>query len=53
MLREMPSIMAEAMQSMTPIITKYADNIKQTLLKETDDMIAQSKKRSGSPASNN
>jgi hypothetical protein len=55
MLREMPSIMAEAMQSMTPIITKYADTIKQTLLKETDDMIAQSKKRpsASSPASNN
>jgi hypothetical protein len=46
LLREMPSIMADAMQSMTPVITKYVDTVKQTLLKETDDMIAQSKKLS-------
>lgn len=44
--RDMPAIMADAMQSMTPVMTKYMDTVKQTLLKETDDMIAQSKKPS-------
>jgi uncharacterized protein len=55
LLREMPSIMAEAMQSTMPIMTKYMDTVKQTLLKETDVMIAESKKQSGSktPAAHN
>jgi uncharacterized protein len=43
-LREMPSITAEAMQNMMPIISKYVDTFQKRLLKETDDMIAQSKK---------
>jgi len=47
MLREMPSIMTEAMQNMTPIMTKYMETVQQRLQKETDVMIAQSKKASG------
>jgi hypothetical protein len=55
LLREMPSIMSEAMQSMTPVMTKYMDTVKQKLLKETDDMVAQSKKPSDTktPATHN
>jgi hypothetical protein len=55
LLREMPSMVAEAMQDMMPIMTKYMDTVKQTLLKETDVMIAQSKKSSGAktPATHN
>jgi hypothetical protein len=43
------------MQEMTPIILKYSDTVKQTLLKETDDMIAQSKKppNASAPSTNN
>jgi hypothetical protein len=46
LLREMPTIMGEAMQDMMPIMTKYMDNVKETLLKQTNDMIAQAKKTS-------
>ncbi len=55
LLREMPSIMAESMQDMMPIMTKYVDSVQQTLLKKTDVMIAQSKKSSGAktPATHN
>jgi hypothetical protein len=55
LLREMPAIMAESMQDMMPIMTKYIDAVKQTLLKDTDTMIAQSKKQPAAhaPASNN
>jgi uncharacterized protein len=55
LLREMPAIMAEAMQDMMPIMTKYTETVKQTLLKETDDMIAQSKKQRSAtaPTANN
>jgi hypothetical protein len=55
LLREMPAIMAEAMQDMIPIMSKYTDTVKQTLLKETDDMIAQNKKQHSAtaPTSNN
>ena len=55
LLREMPSIMAEAMQGMTPILTKYMDTVQQRLQKETEDMIAQSKKQphASSPATSN
>jgi uncharacterized protein len=55
LLRETPAIMAEAMQDMMPIMSKYTDTVKQTLLKETDDMIAQSKKQhsTSAPAANN
>jgi hypothetical protein len=50
LLREMPTIMTESMQSMTPIMMKYMETVQQRLLKETDVMIAQSKKSSGSNA---
>jgi len=55
LLRDMPAIMAESMQDMMPIIVKYSDTVKQTLLKETDTMIAQSKKQPGTnaPATHN
>ena len=55
LLREMPAMMAESMQSATPVMLKYMDTMKQTLLKETDVMIAQSKKQSGvkAPATQN
>ena len=49
-LREMPAIMAESMQDMMPIMTKYMETVKQTLLKETDVMIVQSKKQPGANA---
>ena len=55
LLRDMPAIMAESMQDMMPIMTKYLDTVKQTLLKETDAMIAHSKKQSDAktPATHN
>jgi hypothetical protein len=49
LLREMPAIMAESMQNAMPVILKYSESVKQTLLKETDTMIAQSRKQ---PAGN-
>ncbi len=55
LLREMPSMLAEAMQSMMPVMTKYMETVQQRLLKETDVMIAQSKKQSDAktPATHN
>jgi hypothetical protein len=55
LLREMPAIMAEAMQNMMPILTKYMETVQQRLEKETDEMIVQSKKKpsAGAPAKNN
>jgi hypothetical protein len=50
LLREMPAIMAEGMQNAAPIMTKYNDTVQQTLLRETDVMIAESKKQSGAKA---
>jgi uncharacterized protein len=54
-LRELPSIMADSMQDMMPIMTKYMDTVKQTLLKKTEVMIAESKKASNAttPATHN
>jgi hypothetical protein len=49
-LREMPAMMAEAMQDMMPALTKYTESIQTRLKKETDDMIAQSKKPSDDKA---
>jgi|ERR1700722_9843605 len=42
-LREMPALTAEAMQAMTPIMTKYVETM-QTRLKIETDMMAQTKK---------
>jgi uncharacterized protein len=55
LLRDLPSIMAEAMQDMMPIMTKYIETVRQRVQKETDDMIAQSKKSSNdkTPAARN
>ena len=54
-LRELPAIMTESMQDVMPIMTKYMDTVKQTLLKKTDAMIAESKKQpnANAPATNN
>jgi hypothetical protein len=43
-LREMPALTAEAMQAMTPIMTKYVETMQTRSKKETDDMMAQTKK---------
>jgi uncharacterized protein len=55
LLRELPDIMAEAMQDMMPIMSRYMETVQQKLLKETNDMIAQSKKKAAgsTPAINN
>ncbi|MGO9864273.1 MAG: DUF2059 domain-containing protein [Terriglobales bacterium] len=55
LLREMPSMMAESMQDMMPIMTKYIETVKQTLLKKTEAMMAESKKSSDvkTPATSN
>ena len=55
LLHEMPSIMAEAMQDMMPIMTKYMDTVQTKLQQETDEMVAQSKKQpsANAPATNN
>jgi hypothetical protein len=54
-LREMPSIMSDAMQNITPIISRHMETVQQQLRKETDDMIAQSKKQphASAPTANN
>ncbi len=54
-LREMPAILSEAMQDMMPIMSKYMETVQQRVMKETNDMIAQSKKNSQdkAPAANN
>jgi len=43
-LREMPALTAEAMQAMTPIMTKYVETMQTRLKIETDGMMAQTKK---------
>ncbi len=55
LLREMPAMMAEAMQDMMPILTKYMETMQQKLQKQTDEMIAQAKKQpnASAPATNN
>jgi uncharacterized protein len=55
LLRDLPGIMADSMQDVMPIMTKYMDTVKQTLLKKTDAMIAESKKQPNAsvPATNN
>jgi uncharacterized protein len=54
-LREMPAMMAEAMQDMMPIMSRYMDTVRARLQKETDVMLAQSKKQpnTSAPATNN
>jgi len=50
LLREMPTMMAEAMQDIMPILTRYMETVQERLKKQTDDMIAQSKKQADAPA---
>jgi hypothetical protein len=54
LLREMPSILAESMQDAMPLLTQYMETVQKRVQKETDDMIAQSKKQptGSAPASN-
>jgi hypothetical protein len=54
-LRELPAIMSESMQDMMPIMSKYMDTVRQTLVKQTEAMIAESKKQPNAtaPAANN
>lgn len=51
LLRVLPSMMAEAMQDMMPIMTKYMDTVQQTLMKRTEVMISEFKKSSDAKAS--
>jgi uncharacterized protein len=55
LLNELPSITAEAMQDMMPVMSRYVETMQQTLKEKTDEMIAQSKKRSDTkaPTANN
>jgi hypothetical protein len=50
LLRETASMATEALQSMMPIVSKYEETVQKRLLKETDDMIAQSKKQPNASA---
>lgn len=52
LLREMPTIMTESMQDMTPIMVRYMQTIQQHLQKETDTMIAQSRNNTAPAAKN-
>ena len=55
LLKEMPSMTGEAMQAAMPVMSKYMDTIEKRVQKETDDLVAQSKKQpnAGTPTSNN
>jgi hypothetical protein len=55
MLKEMPGIMAEAMQSMMPIMNRYMETMKRRIDEQTADLMKQSEKTSGqaSPAPQN
>jgi uncharacterized protein len=55
LLKEMPAMTGEAMQAAMPVMSKYMGTIEKRVQKETDDLIAQSKKQPnpGTPASNN
>ncbi len=49
-LREMPAIMAEAMQNMMPVMSKYMETVQARVKKETDLMIAESQKKPNAKA---
>lgn len=49
MLKEMPGIMAEAMQTMMPIMTKHIDMMKQRIDQQTAELMKDSGKDSDSP----
>lgn len=46
-LKEMPAIMGEAMQSMMPIMNRYTESMKQRLDEQTAELMKQSGKTSG------
>jgi len=52
LLRELPAIMAESMQSMMPIMRKYTEGMQEQLQQETAELIKQSEKKSGQAAKN-
>jgi len=52
LLREMPAIMGEAMQSMMPIMRKYVEGMQDQLQQETAELIKQSEKKSGQATKN-
>lgn len=52
LMRELPSILTESMQTMTPIMSKYIERVQQRLREETNEMIAQSRKVSNHVPSN-
>jgi hypothetical protein len=52
LLRESPAIMAEWMKDAMPIMMKYQETVQQTLLKETEVMVAESKKQSNAKTPN-
>lgn len=47
MLKEMPNILAEAMQSMMPIMNRYMETVKQRLDEQTADLMKESGKTPG------
>jgi hypothetical protein len=47
LLREMPAMMAESMQSMMPIMQKYMEKIQDRLQQQTAEMLKQSEKKPG------
>lgn len=54
LLREMPTIMSEAMESMMPVMRKYIDSMNDRVQTEMAQMLKQSEKKSvGSPARQN
>jgi uncharacterized protein len=55
LLRDMPAIMADSMKDVMPIAIRYMDTVKETLLKKTEAMIAESKKQpnASAPTTNN
>ena len=50
--RELPTIMAESMQSMIPIMRKYVDKMQNELQQETAELMKQSAKKSGQTTKN-
>ncbi|MGA2002550.1 MAG: DUF2059 domain-containing protein [Terriglobales bacterium] len=45
LLRDMPAITAEAMDAMTPTLTRYMDDMQEKLQRETQEMIKESEKK--------
>jgi uncharacterized protein len=52
LLREMPAIMAESMQSMLPLIKRHVEKVQDQLQEETAEMIKQSVQKQGQETKN-